>query len=232
MTVRPRAPPQAQLLRRLESRGAGARHAHPGWEHFQIITIIFPQWRLQGEFICAAGGADGAGVACWVCGAPLSLPGQRAPARASLTCSHWLQLGSIHVGIFSSLFRRTFPLLRQFQTGHQQLCEPQNLQHEAKLPVIFSWRTCEMAGWRPGCSIQTPVNSNSNINFVARLIRLNIFFLTWAIQKPHFSLQHCDVWLLLSPAPRKTKQNKPINKGHFLFRCCDSRQVFPHLNGQ
>ncbi|TWW72567.1 SPARC-related modular calcium-binding protein 1 [Takifugu flavidus] len=28
-------------------RSSGARHAHPGWEHFRIIAIIFPQWELE-----------------------------------------------------------------------------------------------------------------------------------------------------------------------------------------
>lgn len=213
MAVRPRAPPRpppAQLLRRLESRGAGAWQDHQGWEHFQIITIIFPQWRLQGEFICSAAEAECAGVA-W----SVWLPGQRAPARAPLTCSHWLQLGSIHVGTFSSLFRHTFPLSQQFRTGHQQLCESQNLQHEAKLPVIFSWRTCEMAGWRPGCLIQTPVNSNSNINFVHVLFGWKCSF--WHKQSKSL-IFHCNTvmsdYYYCQP---RAKQNKIKQKTKVIF---------------
>lgn len=220
MAVRPRAPP-AQLLRRLESSGAGGPACSSRMGTLSDNHHHFPSGRIH---LCSRWGrwcrcCVECVVRLWGCLVKEPQPGLL-----------WLQLGSIHVGTFSSLFRHTFPLLQQFQTGHRQLCEPQNLQHEAKLPVIFAWRTCEMAGWRPGFSIQTPVNSSSNINFVHVLFGWIYSF--WHKQSKNLIFHGNTVMSDYYYRQPHAKQNKTKNKGHFLFKCGDSSQVFPHLNGR
>lgn len=115
------SPPRLTALSRPEERESEALHTHPGWEHFMIITIIFPQkiihrglcqnWIAQPlehmvQILCGECGESGR-MPLWSC----STDCQRLPALSvSFPLSIFLS-ASLCLNLQCLLFYLYFPLV-------------------------------------------------------------------------------------------------------------------------